>query len=166
MRLDLIHSLTPEQLEAAYGRPAPIPIIPLTIAQIPPPRDESILTEIQRTGVLQVAMRRDAALFGFINQADEWDGYCGDLAIAFGNYFTETLDMPFDIRVVELASTLDNRFDQVRDSAVPLECGPNTIRTDVPGINFSRQFFVTSAQFLTLQDQANTINPTLWQALG
>lgn len=160
LRLDLVHSLMPEQLEAAYGRPTPIPVIPPAIAQLPPPRDESILSEIQRTGVLPIAMRRDAAPFGFINQADEWDGYCGDLAIAFGNYLTATLDVPVDIRVVELASTLDDRFDLVRDGTVHLECGPNTIRSDVPGIDFSRQIFVTSAQFLTPQDRANPINPT------
>jgi ABC-type amino acid transport substrate-binding protein len=88
-----------------------------------------------------------------------WDGYCGDLAIALGDYLTETLDMPFDVQVVELASTLDNRFDLVRDDTVHLECGPNTIRADVPGIAFARQIFVTSAQFLTPQDRANTLNP-------
>jgi predicted dienelactone hydrolase len=71
MRLDLIQNLTPEQLEAAYGRPTPIPVIPPAIAELPPPRDESILAEVARTGVLQVAMRRDAAPFGFINPADE-----------------------------------------------------------------------------------------------
>jgi ABC-type amino acid transport substrate-binding protein len=160
LRLDLIQSLTSDQLEAAYGGPTPIPIVPPAITELPPPRAESILAEIERTGVLQVALRRDAAPFGFIDQDDAWDGYCGDLAVALGNYLTETLDMPFDIQVVELASTLDNRFDLVRDGTVHLECGPNTIRADIPGIDFSRQIFVTSAQFLTLQDQADTINPT------
>jgi ABC-type amino acid transport substrate-binding protein len=60
---------------------------------------------------------------------------------------------------VELASTLDNRFDLVRDDTVHLEWGPNTIRADVPGINFSRQIFVTSAKFLTPKNQAENINP-------
>lgn len=160
LRLDLIQSLTPDQLEAAYGGPTPIPVIPPTMAELPPSRDESILAEIKRTGVLQVALRRDAAPFGFINRDDVWDGYCGDLAISLGNHLTETLDMSFGIQVVELASTLDNRFDLVRDGTVHLECGPNTIRADVPGIDFSRQIFVTSAQFLVLQEQADIINTT------
>lgn len=154
MRLDIIQSLSPEQLTAAYGRTPPIPVIPPPVAAVPPPRDESVLAEIQRTGVLKVAFRKDAAPFGYINQADQWDGYCGDLAIALTDYLSETLNAPIGIELVELTSTLQNRFDLVRDGSVHLECGPNTIRQDVSGVSFSTPFYVTGAKLLVPSQQA------------
>jgi ABC-type amino acid transport substrate-binding protein len=158
MRLDIIRSLTPAQLEAAYGRTPPIPIIPPPVAAVPPARDESILVEIERTGVLKVAFRKDAPPFGYINAENAWAGYCGDVAIALGEHLTSTLNDPVGIELVELTSTLQNRFDLVRDGSVHLECGPNTIRQDIPGITFSIPFYVTGAKFLVRQAQAATVN--------
>ncbi len=158
MRLDIIRSLTPAQLEAAYGRTPPIPIIPPPVAAVPPARDESILAEIERTGVLKVAFRKDAPPFGYIDSENAWAGYCGDVAIALGEHLATTLNHPVGIELVELTSTLQNRFDLVRDGSVHLECGPNTIRQDIPGITFSIPFYVTGAKFLVRQAQAATVN--------
>jgi ABC-type amino acid transport substrate-binding protein len=44
---------------------------------------------------------------------------------------------------------------------VYLECGPNTIRRDVPGIEFSNVIFATGTHFLTTPEKADTINPAL-----
>ncbi len=161
MAVDVISDLAASQLEAAYGGATPIPVIPAAIAPRPAPREERILAEIARTGVLKVGLRKDAAPFGFINQDDAWDGYCGDLALSLGNYLTEHLALDRPIQVVELTSTLDNRFGLVRDGTVHLECGPNTIRSDVAGITFSNTIFVGSAQFLALASQPEPINPNL-----
>jgi predicted dienelactone hydrolase/ABC-type amino acid transport substrate-binding protein len=161
MALDLITSLTAEQLETAYGRPTPIPVIPPAIAATVPPRAETILDEIKQTGVLKVALRQDAAPFGFINRNQAWDGYCGDLALALGNYLTEELDLAVPVQIAEITSTLDNRFDLVRDGNVHLECGPNSIRTDLEGVLFSNPIFITSTQFLIPAGREAQVNPNL-----
>lgn len=160
MTLDIITELTPEQIETAYGRSAPIAIVPAPIAATVPPRPQSVLAEIAETGVLKVAFRKDAVPFGFINQQDAWDGYCGDLAIALSHYVSAQTSSVIDIQLVELTSTLENRFDLVSDGTVHLECGPNTIRDDVDGVTFSNPIFVTSTQFLTPVGQADAIRPT------
>jgi predicted dienelactone hydrolase/ABC-type amino acid transport substrate-binding protein len=161
MGLDLITQLTADQLEAAYGGTTPIPVIPTAIASTPAPRAESVLAEIERTGALTIGLRKDAAPFGFINRDDAWDGYCGDLALSLADFLTEELQLDRPIEVVELTSTLSDRYDQVRNGTIQLECGPNTIRTDVPGITFSNPFFISSAQFLIQAEQADRVNPNL-----
>ena len=160
MGLSIITDLQPEQIEAIYGRRLPVPIIPEPIAAAIPPRSQSILDEIAETGVLKVAFRKDAVPFGFINQQNAWDGYCGDMAIALNNYVATELNIDIDIQLVELTSTLENRYDLVSDGRVHLECGPNSIRNDVTGVVFSTPIFITSAQFLVPADQENTIRPT------
>ena len=161
MAVNIISALSANQLEAAYGAAPPTPVIPAALAPTPPPRDESVLAEIERTGVLKVGLRKDAAPFGFIDQTGAWDGYCGDLALSLGDYLTEQLNRDVPIQVVELTSTLDNRYDLVKDGFVHLECGPNTLRTDLPGVVFSSPIFVSSARFLTLANPANPVNPNL-----
>ncbi|PSN14082.1 dienelactone hydrolase [filamentous cyanobacterium CCT1] len=156
LRLDIIQALTPEQLVTAYGRTPPVPILPPSVAVPPPPRNETVLGEIERTGVLRVAFRNDAPPFGYIDSQNAWAGACGTMAIALSRHLTTALDTPVDIQVAELTSTLQNRFDLVRDGVVHLECGPNTIRTDVPGVAFSHPFYVTGAKFLVPSDRAAT----------
>ena len=159
MTVDIITQLKPEQLESAYGRETPIPVIPTAIIPIPPPRDERILAEIERTGVLTIGMRKDAAPFGFINRDQSWDGYCGDLALSLADYLTEELGREIPIQVVEMTSTLGDRYDLVQKGRVHVECGPNTIRQDVAGIAFSNPFFFASPQFLIRTEQVDQINP-------
>ena len=161
MTLDLITDLTATQLETAYGGTPPIPVIPIAIAPPVTPRPQSILAEIEDTGILRVGLRKDAAPFGFINREQAWDGYCGSLALAMADYLTEELDLATPIEVVELTSTLSDRYDLVRDGSVHLECGPNTIRQDVADITFSNPFFVSSAQFLMPAGQEAQVNPNL-----
>jgi ABC-type amino acid transport substrate-binding protein len=108
-----------------------------------------------------LGIRKDAAPFGFINREQAWDGYCGELALGLADYLTQELDLDTPIQVVELTSTLGDRYDLVRDGTIDLECGPNTVRQDVPGITFSFPFFVTSAQFLVQAGQADRVNPNL-----
>jgi len=160
MTLDIITELTPAQLEAAYGRRPPIAIIPEAIAAPIPPRSQSVLDAIAETGVLKVAFRKDAIPFGFINSQDAWDGYCGDMAIALSSYVSDHLKSPVEIQLVELTSTLDNRYDLVRDGSVYVECGPNSIRSDVEGVVFSNPFFTTSTQFLVRAGEQERIRPT------
>jgi predicted dienelactone hydrolase len=161
MGLDIISQLTASQLEAAYGGSTPIPVIPAALAPLPAPREETVLAEIERTGVLKIGMRKDAAPFGFINRDNAWDGYCGDLALSLADYLTQELDLARPVEVVELTSTLSDRYNQVRNDTIQLECGPNTIRTDVAGVTFSNPIFIGSAQFLIQAGQTDRVNPNL-----
>ena len=159
LALDFVNSLTPEQLETAYGSPPPIPVIPqLPIVDQKPSREESILAEIDREGVLKVAMRRDAAPLGYLDAEGIWTGYCAQFAEDFADYLGEKLNSYREIDVIRLVSTLDNRFELVREGDAHLECGPNTIRRDVEGVTFSRAFFVSGARFVVLANSSENLD--------
>jgi predicted dienelactone hydrolase len=159
MTVDIITALTADQVEAAYDGTPPVAVIPPPIQPAVAPRDESILEAIQRTGELKVAMRRDAVPFGYANEEDEWSGYCPSLVLSLRDYIREELQEDIAIELVELPSTLDNRFDLVRDGNVYLECGPNTVRGDVEGIVFSDLIFATGSHLLTTATNAPNVNP-------
>ena len=109
---------------------------------------ESTLDKIQRTGVLKVAIREDAPPFGFLSGNNNLQGYCLDLFALLENQLTERLERN-TISVKLYKSTIANRFDLVSRNTVDLECGPNTIRSQVPeSVSFSTGFFVTGTQFL------------------
>jgi len=44
--------------------------------------DRSIVDDIRTTGVLNVAIRSDSPLFGYIDTNRQWTGYCFDLVAA------------------------------------------------------------------------------------
>ena len=144
--LHLVKSLTVEQLEQAYGNTPPTPAIPESIVAAAPKKPENVLTEIRNTKTLKVAMRSDAAPFGYIdNQENLWTGYCEGLADSLGEYLAGELDIPGGIEVIKLPSTLENRFELVQNNTVHLECGPNTIvqNQQKQNIRFSNPFFFT-----------------------
>ncbi|MGF1512789.1 MAG: alpha/beta hydrolase [Elainellaceae cyanobacterium] len=159
LKLDIIQSLAAGRLVEAYGRALPIPIDPPAIA-LPPARDETVLAEIRRAGVLKVGFRKDAPPFGYINPASEWDGYCGSLAIALGEHLTSALESPVAVELVELTSTSQNRFELVRDGSVHLECGPNTVQSGVEGVTFSQPVLTVGTRFLVTAGKADAIDPS------
>jgi ABC-type amino acid transport substrate-binding protein len=105
-------------------------------------------------------MRRDAPPFGYVDETG-WTGYCPALALALRDYVQEESGRNISVELVELPSTLGDRFDLVRDGQVYLECGPNTIREDIEGIEFSNLIFATGSRFLTTLAQAAEVNPAL-----
>lgn len=149
MPLAIVRSLTPEQLEAAFGKTPPEEIIPQAITEpVPIPKSATVLADIQKTGVLKVGIRKDAAPFGFINAQGEWKGYCQDFMEGFRDYLVANYDVPTNLRVVTLESNLRDRFELVQDQTVHLECGPNSIRKDITNVEFSVPFAATGTQFL------------------
>lgn len=147
--LHLIQSLTPEQLELAYGSTPPkLPIPEPLTATTPPQQNRNILAEIARTGKLKVAMRTDAAPFGYMGNDSRLTGYCVELAESLGDRLSEQLDTPVPVNVVKIPSSLANRFDLVATETVHLECGPNSIVSDRQGIVFSDPFFSSGTRFL------------------
>jgi ABC-type amino acid transport substrate-binding protein len=125
-----------------------------------PPREESILAAIERTGELRIAMRRDAPPFGYVDSTG-WTGYCPALAVALRDYVQQQSGRTISVELVELPSTLGDRFDLVRNGQVYLECGPNTVREDIEGVEFSSLIFAAGTRFLTTPAKAPDINPAL-----
>lgn len=161
MSLMIIQSLTPEELETAYGKKPPVAIIPPTIESPISQRKDTILDKIRQTKVLKVAMRRDAPPFGYIDEQHRWTGYCSDLAVRLQEHLADKLDLDLGIELVELPSTLENRFALIQEDTVHLECGPNTIRQALEGIAFSIPFWTTGTRFLTQKERQTEINPNL-----
>lgn len=149
LQLDIIQSLSPESITTAYGQAPPIPIIPAPSDDASRPvREESILAEIERTGVLKVALRQDAPPFGYVDSEADWVGYCRRFASDLQAHVDQVVGSGVEVGLVEISSTLDNRFSLVQDEAVHVECGPNTIRRDIEGVSFSSPLLVSGTQLL------------------
>ncbi len=144
--LHLVNSLTPEQLELAYGDKPPIAPIPETIVTSTT-RERNVLAEIEQTGVLKVAMRTDAAPFSYY-QDNNWAGYCADYADALGKQLTEQLDTNSPIKAIIIPSSLSNRFELVEQEIVHFECGSNSIDSDRQEVSFSDPIFASGTRLL------------------
>lgn len=156
--IHLTQSLTPEQLKLAYGKEPPVPFFSEPVVTAASPREEPVLEEIKRTGVLKVAVRSDAAPFGYLGDTGNWTGYCADFVKSFEQYLEQKLRLSGGIQTVELPSSLENRYQLLQEDHVHLECGPNTIRSDIEELTFSQPFFATGTQFLISNDKASQIN--------
>lgn len=129
---------------------------PLITAQA---KAETVLEEIERTGVLRVGIRNDAIPFGYRKPNGALTGYCVDFIAALKQRVTERVDRE-GLLVRLFQSTASNRFALVRERTVHIECGPNTIssaRQDT-GVEFSESFFVTGTQFLILASERDRVN--------
>ncbi|GAB4543884.1 MAG: ABC transporter substrate-binding protein [Pleurocapsa sp.] len=119
---------------------------------------ETTLEKIQRTGTLKVAIREDAAPFGYIDDNNNLQGYCLDFVALLEKQLTEKLSRN-TIIIRLLKSKIDNRFALVAKDLVYLECGPNTIRDDVAStVQFSTDFFITGTQFLVKKNNPKNID--------
>ncbi|PPT08856.1 Hypothetical protein CKA32_005159 [Geitlerinema sp. FC II] len=159
LTVNLIRELTPEMLISAYGGEPPIEMFPTTVVSASASRQESVVEEIQRTGILKAAIRSDSPPFGYLDDEGLWNGYCAEVLHSFADYLETELEMPGGIEVVQLPSSLSTRFDLVRSDRVHLECGPNTLVRNPDGIAFSQPFFVTGTQFLVNLDSVDRVNP-------
>ncbi len=158
--LYLVQSLSVEQLEQAYGDSSPTVPIPAPIVTANTSKSNNVLADIRKTKTLKVAMRSDAAPFGYIdNNKQLWTGYRSDLADSLGEYLAQELDIPGGIEVKKIPSTLENRFELVEDNMVHLECGPNTVDVNKTNVSFSHPFFISGTRFLVTKDKANHIDP-------
>ena len=150
--LHLISSLSPQDLKVAYGDTPPTSPIPEPLVTEKPIQERDILAEISQTGILKVAMRTDAAPFGYIDESGELAGYCTDLAEGLGNRLTEELNTAKPIEVEKITSSVSNRFELIEEEQAHLECGPNSIVSDRGGIVFSDPFFSSGTRFLVDND--------------
>lgn len=123
-----------------------------------PVKAETVLAKIQRTGILTVAIREDSPPFGYLDANDNLQGYCLDFFALLNNQLKNDLDRN-TLSIQLYKSTPVNRFNLVSENSVDLECGPNTIRADVPeNTNFSQSFLLTGTQFLVKSQNQDRIN--------
>ena len=120
---------------------------------------ETILEEIERTGIFKVGIRNDAIPFGYRKPNGELTGYCVDWVAALKDRIREKIDRG-ELLVRVFQSTASNRWRLVADRTVHIECGPNTIRNEIPeeAVTFSQPFFITGTQFLMLESQRDQID--------
>jgi len=117
---------------------------------------ETVLEEIQETGLLKVGIRMDAVPFGYIGSDSQLTGVCVDFISVLKEQIKQATNR--DIITVKLfQSTLFNRFELVEKELVHIECGPNTIR-EVDNVTFSQPFFVTGTQLLIKKENEKNIN--------
>ena len=109
---------------------------------------ETVLAQIQRTGILKIAIREDAPPFGYLDPGNNLQGYCLDFFTLLEKQLIKNLERN-TLSIKLFKSTTNNRFDLVGNGLVDLECGPNTISADTPeNTSFSTAFFTTGTQFL------------------
>ncbi len=118
-----------------------------------PVKGETVLEEINRTGVLRVGVRNDAIPFGYRGENGQLQGLCLNLIQLIRQEIITRGDRPL-LSIDLLVSGLYNRFDIVQDRVVHLECGPNSIRNlpDYDLVTFSQPFFVSGVQFVIKGD--------------
>jgi polar amino acid transport system substrate-binding protein len=121
-----------------------------------PIQAQTVLESIQETGVLRVAVREDAAPFGYL-KGDRLHGYCLDFIALLEKKIKQ--ELPRDTMAIRLLkSTTSNRFTLVEQGLIDLECGPNSIRDlSSSKVAFSQAFFVTTTQLLVSQAKAKEI---------
>lgn len=156
--LRLVRSLSAEQLEQAFGGPPPIPFVPEVTAQLPGDRPGSVIEAIAQSGVLRAAVQPNSPPFGVVNSTGELSGYCVDLLNRLTQQLQAQLDRP--IRLDLSTADVTNRFELVQTGAVQIECGPNTLRSDIEGVLFSAPFFLTGVQLLIDTNTASQFNPS------
>ena len=122
---------------------------------------QNTLESIQETGVLSLAIREDAAPFGYVDSNEQLRGYCLDFFALLEEKLTEYLPRnTLSTRLVK--STVGNRFELVDKGVIDIECGPNTIRElSLSNVGFSRPFFIANTQFLTTEASNFELNSNL-----
>ncbi len=157
IQLDLVRSLSADQLQKAFGGPLPLPVVPPLAKAADPTRSEPVLQEIQKTGVLKASIRQDSLPFASIDVNGKASGYCVELLTGLANQLQTQLNRPVKLEIAA-PSNLGNRFEVVKNNTAQVECGPNTItRNPTPGTAFSSPFFITGTHFLV--KKPTQVNP-------
>lgn len=123
---------------------------------------QGVLQEIQKTGVLKVGMRKDATPFCYI-YGGKWKGICPELMNGFKDNLEQKLNRTITIEKLETIldeDSLQGPHRSVVNNRVHLECGPNTIRKNLPtGVIYSERLFTTGTYLMMKLDRRLTVNP-------
>lgn len=110
-------------------------------------QEETVLQEIERTGLVKLGIREDAFPFGYKDSNNNYGGICLDIfELIVEKVRQESKREIVAIRLAE--STLSNRFELIEDRIAHLECGPNTINAQNDrNVQFSNPFLSLERNF-------------------
>jgi predicted dienelactone hydrolase/ABC-type amino acid transport substrate-binding protein len=157
LNLEIVRSLTPAQLEQAFGGASPVAIIPPPIVPQLAEQQGTTVRDIVRSGVLRATVPPSAPPFSYMNENGQRTGYCIDLLNTLTTQIQQQSDRP--IRLELGLASLEERFSALQTGNAVLNCGPNTIRNDIRGVTFSTPFFVTGTHLLVRTEDRERLNP-------
>lgn len=129
----------------------------LTLFNIPNIRAETILEEIDRTGLLKVGIRTDVIPFAYRNNEGQLQGICIDLIRIIRQELAKKIDRNI-ISILFITSSLDDRFTIIENKVAHFECGPNTIRElEDYQVKFSEPFFLSGLQIIASENIADKL---------
>ncbi|MDV3000198.1 MAG: Glutamate/aspartate import solute-binding protein [Chroococcopsis gigantea SAG 12.99] len=119
---------------------------------------ETVLEKVRRTGELTAGARTDAIPFGYIDSSNKkWTGYAVDLMGLIQKRLEAEYKKPIKLNLVR--TTIDERFNKVRDRSLDLACGAATITEErLQQVDFSIPYFITGSQFLIRIDEVSNFN--------
>ncbi|MGK7931070.1 MAG: amino acid ABC transporter substrate-binding protein [Microcystaceae cyanobacterium] len=120
----------------------------LLFSQFPiPVWAQTVLENVEKTGVLRVGARKNAVPFGFVDTEGNWQGYSIDLIKLIHQSLEKELGKEIELEMQEV--TVDSRFESIKNNTVDLVCGATTITQErLKTTDFSIPFFMTGSQFL------------------
>jgi ABC-type amino acid transport substrate-binding protein len=110
------------------------------------------LERVKSTGIFTIGYREDAAPYSYRNALGEPDGYSIELCRAIATNVKDALGLA-NIKVVYRPVTTEDRFQEVQDGRVDIECGATTVtlsRREL--VDFSLFTFIDGASVLLRAD--------------
>ena len=112
------------------------------------PAAEPTLEKIKSTGEIIIGHREEARPFSFAEAGQTPTGYSVDLCLRIVEAVKAELGMA-NLGVKFAPVTAENRFDEVADGSIDLECGNSTITLSrLKTVDFTNMIFITGASML------------------
>lgn len=113
----------------------------------PPSWAGKVLERIEQTGTLTAGTRKDAIPFAYLNDRGEWVGYSLDILELIRQNLERQVGKPIELRLVEV--TPQDRFAQVRDHRIDIECSSTTVTwAREREVDFTVSYFASGTQVL------------------
>lgn len=112
-----------------------------------PSHANNIIENIQETGVIRAGYRSDTVPFAFTDDDGKPIGYAIDLLELIREETETRLNRPIRLELIEI--TPSNRFEQIAENIIDIECGSTTItweRTNY--VDFSTSYFASGTQMI------------------
>ena len=110
-----------------------------------------ILEQIEETGVIKAGYRLDTPPFAFVNEEGKSVGYAIDILELIRKQVEEKLGKEVRLELVEINPL--NRFEEVINGSIHLECGSTTITWErEQRVDFSTSYFASGTQMIVKKD--------------
>ena len=110
-----------------------------------------ILEQIEETGVIKAGYRLDTPPFAFVNEEGKSVGYAIDILELIRQQVEEKLGKEVRLELVEINPL--NRFEEVINGSIHLECGSTTITWErEKRVDFSTSYFASGTQMIVKKD--------------